>query len=141
LKSKIVLTVFAAFILFMGAMTRVTLNIYENEKPLVVLGFAEAMELYNSRGDIYLFDNVLPSEVIIDGGERHGFPYRYIYIVREQEGLWGQNEFILVETMVFPVFHFELPYAVFFDDDFLNYPIVFGYEGIIYDGARVRFKQ
>jgi hypothetical protein len=138
--SRIILTVLAVFLLFMGVMTQVSVNAYENGKPLVKLGFTEPMELYNTKGEVIPFKHSLPGGVIYQRDEEG---LNFIFTVREIEGLWGQKEFIATETLVYPTWHYELPFAVFPfepEPDFVNYPIVFSSDKSIYDGTKVRIR-
>lgn len=143
--SRIILTVLAVFLLFIGIMTQISVNAYEKEKPLVLLGFTEPIELYNTKGEIISFRHSLPEEVIHGGDEGMlGYQYYYVLIVREVEGLWGQKEIIAAETIVYPTWHYELPFVVFPDwmdePGFVNHPVVFDSDEPIYDGMKVRIR-
>jgi hypothetical protein len=140
MKIRIILTAVVLFLSFIGAMTLVSMKTYENEKPVVVLGFAEEMVLYNRSGLAIHFDHVLPADVI-HTDEGRGYTYHYVYVVSEITGTWGQREFAAVETEAIVIWHWELPYAVFLNDaEFLYQPIVFAADGVLYDGAKVRIK-
>jgi len=98
------------------------------------------MELSNRSGDVFLFDNVLPTDVMYIG-EKWSVQYYYVYIVQEREGLWGQNEFFITEHTISPIWHYELPLVVLtYMDDLLYHPIVFGANKPLYDGQSVRIR-